>query len=258
MISLSLWVISRMVVPRSRSARKRDEQLLGFLRREHGRRLVEDQDARAAVQAPSGSPGAGARPPAGRRRSCPARRRGRCRASAPSSRARTWVRATGRYHDGSAPSITLSSADSVSTSMKCWCTMPMPSAIASREWVMRTGRPSTRYRAAVGLVEAVQDRHQRALAGTVLADDAMHGAGRDRQVDRSVGMHRAEALVDRPHGDGGRDDVHCWRRGQCLSPRTPRRRLCRPAGVAAPTGSGQAASGAGPVSTCWRPCSRRP
>ena len=43
---------------------------------------------------------------------------------------------------GSAPSITLSSAESVSTSMKCWCTMPMPSAMASREPPMRTARPS--------------------------------------------------------------------------------------------------------------------
>ena len=35
--------------------------------------------------------------------------------------------------------------------------------------------------AAVGLVEAVEDRHQRRLAGAVLADDAVDGAALDRR-----------------------------------------------------------------------------
>jgi hypothetical protein len=50
MISLSLWVISRMVVPASRRPAQGDEQLLGLLRRQHRGGLVQDQDARAAVQ----------------------------------------------------------------------------------------------------------------------------------------------------------------------------------------------------------------
>ena len=50
MISRSLWVISTMVTPRSFSVREDAEQLVGLLRRQHGARLVEDQDARAAEQ----------------------------------------------------------------------------------------------------------------------------------------------------------------------------------------------------------------
>ena len=50
--------------------------------------------------------------------------------------------------------------------------------------------------AAVGLVEAVEDRHQRRLAGAVLADDAVDRAALDFEVDVAVGMDRAKALVD--------------------------------------------------------------
>ena len=50
--------------------------------------------------------------------------------------------------------------------------------------------------AAVGLVEAVQDRHQRALAGAVLAHHAVHRAGRHGERDFAVGVDRAEVLVD--------------------------------------------------------------
>ena len=50
--------------------------------------------------------------------------------------------------------------------------------------------------AAVGLVEAVEDRHQRRLAGAVLADDAVDGAALDFQMDVAVGMDRAKTLVD--------------------------------------------------------------
>ena len=50
--------------------------------------------------------------------------------------------------------------------------------------------------AAVGLVEAVEDRHQRRFAGAVLADDAVDRAALDFQMDVTVGMDRAEALVD--------------------------------------------------------------
>jgi hypothetical protein len=50
--------------------------------------------------------------------------------------------------------------------------------------------------AAIGSIEAVEDGHQRRLAGAVLADDAVHRAAPDLEVDVLVGMHRAEALVD--------------------------------------------------------------
>ncbi len=50
--------------------------------------------------------------------------------------------------------------------------------------------------AAVGLVEAVEDRHQRRLAGAVLADDAVDRAAGNLEVNVAIGVDRAEALVD--------------------------------------------------------------
>ena len=50
--------------------------------------------------------------------------------------------------------------------------------------------------AGIGLVEAVQDRHQRRLAGAVLADDAVDRAALDGKVHVAVGVDGAEALVD--------------------------------------------------------------
>ena len=44
----------------------------------------------------------------------------------------------------SAPSMTFSSTVKGGTSMKCWCTMPMPARIASLALRIETGRPSIR------------------------------------------------------------------------------------------------------------------
>ncbi len=90
------------------------------------------------------------------------------------------------------------------TSMKCWCTMPMPSAMASLGVLIETGLPPTLYLAAVGLVEAVEDRHQRRLAGAVLADDAVDGAALDDEIDVAIGPDSAETLVDPDELDGWR------------------------------------------------------
>ena len=73
----------------------------------------------------------------------------------------------------SAPSSRFSSTVNGSTSMKCWWTMPMPALIASCGPRMRALPAVDQDRAAVGLVEAVEDVHQRRLAGAVLADDAV-------------------------------------------------------------------------------------
>jgi hypothetical protein len=76
--------------------------------------------------------------------------------------------------------------------------------------------------AAVGLVEAVQDRHQGRLAGAVLADDAVHAARGHRERDVAVGVHRAEALVDVAHR-------HCGgRRGGLRHVPRPTCRRCSP------------------------------
>ena len=44
----------------------------------------------------------------------------------------------------SAPRMTFSSTEKFSTSMKCWWTMPMPTAIASFGVLMTIGLPPTR------------------------------------------------------------------------------------------------------------------
>ena len=55
----------------------------------------------------------------------------------------------------------------------------------------------------IGLIEAVEDRHQRRLAGAVFTDDAVDRALGDRQIDILVGMHRTELLVDADQFDRG-------------------------------------------------------
>ena len=50
--------------------------------------------------------------------------------------------------------------------------------------------------AAVGLVKAVEDRHQRRLARAVLSDDAADGAALDGQIDVAIGPDSTETLVD--------------------------------------------------------------
>ena len=79
----------------------------------------------------------------------------------------------------------------------------MPAAMASWEERMRRAVPSIRISPRIGLVEAVEDRHQGRLAGAVLADDAVDRAALDDEVDRPVGVDGAEALVDVLQLDGG-------------------------------------------------------
>ena len=119
-----------------------------------------------------------------------------------SSLARTSARATFRRQLGSAPSITLSSALSVSTSMKCWCTMPMPRRNGLAAALDLHGPAFDADLPRIGLVEAVEDGHQRALAGTVFADDAVHRATFHAQLHGAVGVHRAEAFFDALHQNG--------------------------------------------------------
>src|SRR5271168_592891 len=61
--------------------------------------------------------------------------------------------------------------------------------------------------ARVGLVEAVENRHQRRFSGAILADDAVNDAAFDDEIDVIVGVNRAEALVDADQFDGGRGSL---------------------------------------------------
>ncbi len=78
----------------------------------------------------------------------------------------------------------------------------------------------------IGLIVAVEDVHQRRLAGAILADDAVDRAGRDPKVDALVGVDRPEALVDADQLDrrrrirsrpGGRARSFAHRRGDELT-----------------------------------------
>ena len=71
-------------------------------------------------------------------------------------------------------------------SMKCWCTIPIPSAIASCGERIAIGLPLTRISPSSGPVEAVEDVHQRRLAGAVLAEQRVHLAAPQVEVDAVV------------------------------------------------------------------------
>ncbi len=65
-----------------------------------------------------------------------------------SSRLRAPSRADHGRHQGSVPSITLSSTLRLSASVECWCTMPMPAASAALGCPGGSGRPKTSMRPA--------------------------------------------------------------------------------------------------------------
>ena len=84
-------------------------------------------------------------------------------------------------------------------SMKCWCTMPIPRAIASLAELNATGLPLMTDLARVGPVEAVEDVHQRRLAGPVLAEERVHLAAPQVEVDVVVRDDARELLADAAH-----------------------------------------------------------
>ena len=82
-------------------------------------------------------------------------------------------------------------------SMKCWCTIPIPRV----DRVLRpsanvTGLPLRRISPSSGLVEPVEDVHQRRLAGAVLAEQRVHLAAAEVEVDVVVRDDAREALRD--------------------------------------------------------------
>ncbi len=118
----------------------------------------------------------------------------------------------------SRPSMMFSATVNTGTSMKCWCTMPMP--VLDR--VARRGDPDLlavdQDLAGVGLQQPVEHVHQRALAGAVLTEQAVDLARLDHQVDVVVGDQRAEAL-----GQAGQLEMHA---GSLPSDDEPGRLTC--------------------------------
>ena len=179
-----------------RELAQRGEQLVDLVRHEHGGRLVEDEDPGAAVEhledldallladAEIGDQLVGVDVEAVLRR--PARGSAGARPA--------MSRSIGV--PGSSPSTMFSHTVRLSASMKCWNTMPMPAAIASRRRAEVLLHAVDDDRALVGPVRAVERLHQRRLAGAVLADDGVDRAGAHGQVDAVVGDDSGEALDD--------------------------------------------------------------
>ena len=92
--------------------------------------------------------------------------------------------------------MTFSATVNTGMSMKCWCTMPMPAAIASPGPAKCCTCVVEQDLALVGLVQAVEHVHERRLAGAVLTEQAVDLAGLDGEVDVVVGDQAAESLRD--------------------------------------------------------------
>ena len=173
------------------------EELGHLLRRQHRRRLVEDEHARRAEQhlddldallqadrhLLDDRVGVDLEAVLGADRAHLLARLVRCRGG----RAR---------RVGSTPSTTFSATVNTGTSMKCWCTMPMPAWIASLASRKCDRLAVDEDFALVGPVEAAEDVHQGGFAGAVFAEQAEDFAGPDFQVDVGVGDDLAEALGD--------------------------------------------------------------
>ena len=80
---------------------------------------------------------------------------------------------------GSTPRTMFSVTVSVSTSMKCWCTMPMPRSMAWRGPLISTTFAVDENLPAVGPEQSVRDVHERRLPGAVLAEKRDHLTGVD-------------------------------------------------------------------------------
>ncbi len=96
------------------------------------------------------------------------------------------------------PSIRFSSTVSAGISAECWWTVPIPRSSAVARGRDRRLDALDEDRAGVGAVQAGEDPDQRRLAGAVLAEQAVNLAPPERQVDPVVGEHSGEGLRD-PH-----------------------------------------------------------
>ena len=63
-------------------------------------------------------------------------------------------------------------------------------------------------RPAIGLDQSIQDRHQRALASAVLANQTVNGTRCHRQGDVAIGVNGTKTLGDRTQLNGWNRVVH--------------------------------------------------
>ena len=156
-----------------------DEELVGFLRRQHRGRLIENQQLRILHQRAHDLDAlalADRQPPhlAVRVRAA-SRRRATPRPAAPKSR-RT-------IRSAPSPSATFSATVRFSNSEKCWNTMPMPSARACEGPASSIFSPQPAQFARRRLHEPVHDLDQRRLAGAVLAEQRVNFGRKEVDAD---------------------------------------------------------------------------
>ena len=117
------------------------------------------------------------------------------------------VRAPSRSSSGplriSLPRMTFSATVNTGMSWKCWCTMPIPWAMASRRAAELHGLAPQEDLAGVGLVEPEHGVHQRALAGAVLAEQAVDLTLVEGEVHVLVRDDAREGLGEAPHLEDG-------------------------------------------------------
>ena len=140
----------------------------------------------------------------------------------------------GRCHHGP-PSNRFSATVSVGTSIMCWKTVPMPSDSAWRGEVIGVGLPSTRMRPSSGCCRPDSMPIRRGLSGAVLAEQHMHLARANRQVDAVIGDDAGKSFrhafkrddvapVDRDNEEGllmkapGLENMKSVRRGELVTP----------------------------------------
>ena len=181
--SLSLWVMKMTDVPCAVRLRRMADQLGRLLGRQDGGRLVQDQDLGAPVERLQDLDALlhadrdvldervrVHRQPE-RSEMCLTRAAASTRSSEHPS---WWARP---------PSTMFSATVMTGMSMKCWCTIPIPSAIASRGEAISTRPAVHEDLALVRGGEPVEDVHERRLAGAVLAEQGVHLAAPEVELD---------------------------------------------------------------------------
>ena len=126
------------------------EELVDLARREHRGRLVEDEDVGLAEQRLQQLDALLLADRQVLDRARRDRRRGRTARPSASMRSRAVSRSSTGPRRSSSPSTTFSATVNTGISWKCWCTMPMPAAIASDELPKCDGSPSSRISPASG------------------------------------------------------------------------------------------------------------
>jgi hypothetical protein len=71
--------------------------------------------------------------------------------------------------------------------------------------------PEYRNAATIGGMQAIQHRHERALTGAVLANQAVQRALGHREVDIDIGPNIPKTLMDARHAQGRRARFRQWR-----------------------------------------------